>query len=391
MWRIILDEYRNLIALIVIVMLLTVPYMQKRKGYVPRLIIGTAACFALVLLYIPLHELLVAIDSDAAVVVLSVTWYLFVVCLVGGLVLLCYEVNFTELAWIMITAYAVQHIVYVVAVEFVFFGLLGDGRNLWGQVGMSVLVAAVIYPIVFLLFVPNMRKREHLYFRNSWQNALALMSFFVVFFATTFVNQSGARGDGNNIISMISDFANCLFVIIVQYVSLRTARMKREKEALAIQLENETKRYESFRNAVEYINVKCHDLKFELASAQRSGGIDTERFDEITENIAVYESFAKTGNAVLDALLTDTNFICKNNGISFSCMADASGFGTMKNEDIYCIFGNILENAIDYVRTVADKDKRFIRLFIKSQGDMKIVHQENYFDGKLLLSGGGCL
>ena len=108
----------------------------------------------------------------------------------------------------------------------------------------------------------------------------------------------------------------------------------------------------------------------------------------MTENIAVYESFANTGNHVLDALITDKNIICKNNDISFSCIADASGLSSVKNEDLYCLFGNILDNAIEYVKTVEEKEKRFIRLFVRSNDNIKVIHQENYFDGKLSFSGG---
>lgn len=321
MWRIIVDEYRNIIALIAITLLLTVPYMEKRSRYGLRMALGIAACLAVVWLYLPIHDFLRACGSEhtAAVTVVSVAWYLLLVCMTAGLAALCHKVNFTELVWVMITAYAVQHIVYVVAVEFVFFGLLDQSRNIWGQVGLSVVTAAVFYSVVYILFIPNIKRRKHLYFKNNWRNALTLLGFFLVFFVSTFVNQSNARQNGINILSMISDFVNCLFVIVVQYVSLRNARMRSEKEMLAVLLENETKQYETFRNAVEYINIKCHDLKHELAALQSTGGMpNSKRFDEITENIAVYESFANTGNSVLDALITDKNLICKNNGISFS-------------------------------------------------------------------------
>lgn len=60
----------------------------------------------------------------------------------------------------------------------------------------------------------------------------------------------------------------------------------------------------------------------------------------------------------------------------------------MKDEDIYCLFGNMLDNAIEYVMTVEEKEKRFIRLFVKTNDNIKVIHQENYFDGRLQFSDG---
>lgn len=382
-----IDEYRNLLALLAVELLLTVPYMKKRNRYALRLASGIAVSLAAVFLYLPVYKLIIAAPS-VAVTFIAVSWYLFLVVLTGGVIIFCHKTAVTELIWILITAYAVQHIVYVFSVEFVFFGLLDRARDVWGQFALSVPVAAVVYTAIYFLFIPNIRRSKHLFVHNNWRNCLMLALFFLIFFASTFVNQANARRDGINYLSIVSDFVNCLFVIVVQYVSLRTARMRTEKEALVLLLENEKKQYETFRNAVEYINIKCHDLKYEIASSGKDGNLDADRLDEITDKIAVYESFVETGNGTLDALLTDKNFICKNNGISFSCIADASGFNGVKNEDLYCLFGNILDNAIEYVSSLEEKEKKFIRLYIKSKENLKIIHQENYFSGRLSFASG---
>lgn len=273
MWRIVLDEYRNIVSLIVIVLLLTAPYAPRRSRYALRLIIGIDLCLALVLLYLPLHGLIVDIgDKRSLVTIISVLWYLFTVFLAGGLAAFCHKISFTELVWIMITAYAVHHIVYVITVEFVFFAILKRSRDVLWQMLASAVVAALLYFVVYKLFMPNMKKSEHLYFGDNMYGAIALVLFFSVFFASTFVNQANARQNGVNILSMISDFVNCLFVIVAQYISLRNMRMKSERDALSVMLKNEKKQYETFRNAVEYIDIKCHDLKHEIAAWRCSGG-----------------------------------------------------------------------------------------------------------------------
>lgn len=55
----------------------------------------------------------------------------------------------------------------------------------------------------------------------------------------------------------------------------------------------------------------------------------------------------------------------------------------IKDSDLYCLFGNIIDNAIDAVSSVSDEEKRIINLTTKSQGNMLIIQQDNYFDGTL--------
>lgn len=386
----IVDEFRNILALIAIEFLLIIPCMEKRKHYLIKLICGVIFCLAFVSLYVLIHKYILATNSMVLITFVSIFWYVIVVLLTGGLMVLCHKINLTDLVWTLITAYAAQHLIYIIAIEIIFFGIVGNGSNVWVQLGPYVIFAAVIYLLIYFLFIPNMRNRKHLYIQHSTRNSLVLLIFLIVFLSSTFINQANARQDyvGLNYLSAISDFVNCVLVIVVQYVGLRSAKIRFEREAAKSLLENEKKQYETFRSAVEYINIKCHDLKHEIAAMQVDGKINPKRLEEITENIAVYESFANTGNKTLDAVITDKKLICLNNGISFSCLADASGFSTIQDEDIYCLLGNMLDNAIEYVKTVNEEEKKFIRLFIRTKGNLKIIHQENYCSESLEFNDG---
>lgn len=383
--NLIVDEFRNILAIVAIELLLVLPCMEKRKHYWLRLIGGIIVCLAFVSLYISLRSLVIAENSVWLITAFSIVWYILVVCVTGCLMAFCHKMNVTEIVWVMITAYSVQHLIYVFVIELVFYGFIGGGSAVWAQLGLYIIVAAVLCCVTYFLFVPLTKGRRHLDINHSRVNCLALSFFLLVFLLSTFINQANARQDyvGINYLSVISDLINCLLVTAVQYVGLRGARAQTDKGILKKQLEAEKKQYETFRNAVEYINIKCHDLKREIAAMQRDGKLNAESLSEITENISIYESFANTGNKTLDALLTDKNFACKNSGISLSCIADAVAFTGISDVDIYCLFGNMLDNAIEYVKKIEQPEKRFIRLFIKSKGNLKIIHQENYCEDNL--------
>ncbi|MGN0813761.1 MAG: GHKL domain-containing protein [Candidatus Coproplasma sp.] len=386
----VIDEFRNILSIIAIELVLTLPFMERRRHYLVRLICGITVCLALSSLYVQLHRFIVSSSSLLLITVLSILWYTLILLLTGGLMLLCNKTNLTELVWILITAYAAQHVIYVIVNELICFGIFSNTLNNWIMLLLYVAVAAIIYFIIYKVFVPNMRNRRHLYIQHSMRNCAVLCIFLIVFLCSTFINQASARQDYTklNYLAAASDFINCALVIVVQYVSLRNSRTKTEKDTLQTLLDNEKKQYDTFKNAVDYVNIKCHDLKHEIAVMQREGNINSARLEEMTKNIAVYESFARTGNETLDILLTDRNLICARKGITLSYMADASGLSVMEATDVYALFGNMLDNAIEYVDGLEDEEKKFIRLFVKNQGNLRVIHQENYFEGNLTFADG---
>lgn len=57
-----------------------------------------------------------------------------------------------------------------------------------------------------------------------------------------------------------------------------------------------------------------------------------------------------TGNDALDAILSEKGLACEQGGIAFRCMADGAAVGFMAPTDIYSLFGNALDNAIEASR-----------------------------------------
>ena len=389
-----LDQYRNILSLIALELIFTLPSVRRRSNFGARLAAGIAACLAVASLYLFVLDFMQSLTDLAIdysfVHVISVLWYTAMVVLAGILIYFCFDVNPTELVWIMLTAYAAQHMIYVIAYECLVMGFFGHHLHILLRLLIYFAVAVVIDAVMYVVFSPIIKKREHLYVHPSWKNCLMLSAVLVVFLASTFINQYNAVGDMQalNLFSVASDVINCVFVLIVQYMSLRTSRINVEKETVEKLLEQEKKQYEAFKNAVDYINIKCHDLKREIRLMVQEGEFDESYFEDITAHIAVYESFIKTGNETLDLLLTDQNLVCIQNGISLSCMVDASTLGMMSNRDIFSLFGNMLDNAVEYVKQVPDQEKRFIRLFVKPKGSMTVIHQENYFEGELNMTGG---
>ena len=80
--------------------------------------------------------------------------------------------------------------------------------------------------------------------------------------------------------------------------------------------------------------------------------------------------------------------LCRSENIRFTCMADGCALSFMSAPDIYSLFGNAVDNAIEASRKVADTDRRIIGIVARRSGDMLSVNVYNYFEGELKFRGG---
>lgn len=71
---------------------------------------------------------------------------------------------------------------------------------------------------------------------------------------------------------------------------------------------------------MDLINQKCHDLKRQIRALKLVQGEERDRlFKETEEAVQFYDAHVKTGNDVLDTILTEKSFVCTRQSIRFSC------------------------------------------------------------------------
>lgn len=146
--------------------------------------------------------------------------------------------------------------------------------------------------------------------------------------------------------------------------------------------------YEMTKEHIEIINLKCHDLKHQLLALRKSGEIDRDYLDQLADSVNIYDSMIKTGNASLDVVITDKNLYCKQNDVKMTVMADGEKLSFLSDSEIYSLFGNALDNAIEYVVKLPP-EKRIVKLSVSAQGNMVAVSVRNYFEGELKLTESG--
>ncbi|MDO4491480.1 MAG: ATP-binding protein [Lachnospiraceae bacterium] len=148
--------------------------------------------------------------------------------------------------------------------------------------------------------------------------------------------------------------------------------------------------YELSKVNIDVINQKCHDLKHQL-QALRSISDDASRetvLKELEESVLIYDAAVKTGNKALDTILTERSLQCERLGIKWTCMADASRMSFINTIDLYTIMGNVLDNAIESVSTVSQKERRVITVNAHCKEDLAIIRVSNYYEHEIIMKNG---
>ncbi len=184
------------------------------------------------------------------------------------------------------------------------------------------------------------------------------------------------------------NLACCVLLLSLILNMFYSGRYRLQIETLEQLDKKQQEQYLMSKDTVDIINTKCHDLKKMLASSLADGKIMTkEEMEKLQEKISIYDSLVQTGNKALDLVLSEKSLYCEKNGIQLSVMATFSRLDFMSKVDIYSLFANILDNAIEAVMKL-EKSKRIITLSVKEVGEMLIVHEDNNFDGEIRMADG---
>lgn len=217
------------------------------------------------------------------------------------------------------------------------------------------------------------------------QLLLALVTFFTFeMIGYTPGNVERNPGDGKWEILCLSQ----LFLAVILYLQnelFKKSAMRQELAVMNLLWKKEQEQYQLSRENIALINQKCHDLKHQIRAIRNASREDIEQYlMEMEDNIQIYEAIVKTGNEVLDTILTEKSLYCKERGIVVSCVADGGQMGFINTVDLYAILGNAIDNAIEAVEKFEHGEKRQIDVLIYRQQNFLVMNIVNPIEGNLV-------
>lgn len=274
------------------------------------------------------------------------------------------------------------------------FLLLNREASAWMRAGLLV----AVYLAVFLLMGGLVRRLSAKggALEVTWRELSAAAIIGVAVFAlsnlsfltirTPFSSQYGPEIYN---VRTIMDLGG-LAILYAHHLQCRELRVLRELEAVQNVLQKQYQQYQMSRDSIDLINRKYHDLKHQIMVLQ--GEPDAEQretyLDQMEAEIRTYEAQNKTGNQVLDTVLTSKSLYCAQHGIGLTCVADGALLDFMEVMDLSAVFGNALDNAIECEERIADPEKRLIHVSVSAQRDFVLIRFENYCEGSLNFSEG---
>lgn len=255
-------------------------------------------------------------------------------------------------------------------------------------VGVKCLVFPAVYAVIWRLYVHRIRQATD---RLEIWKASALgagMLFLVIALSSRGHNLEAA----DRLWFRVMEVLGCVLGYIIVVELLKNRRLEAELGAIRSQMALQASHYERIRADIEATNIRCHDVRHLIAQVRRKledNGLECEEtLNTLEETVNVYDQVAKTGNPTLDTVLTEKAVLCAREGIRFTYMADSERLRLLSDDDLYCLFGNALDNAIRAAEQVKDPERRVIHLTALSKGAFLTINVCNYFDGILTLKEG---
>ncbi|MDO4268876.1 MAG: ATP-binding protein [Eubacteriales bacterium] len=184
--------------------------------------------------------------------------------------------------------------------------------------------------------------------------------------------------------------AYCVTVLYLQNVLFKKSYMEKELGTIQLLWHQRRDQYRISKESIDLINQKCHDLKHQV-NALRAVENDEDRkryLKEMESSVQIYTAMVRTGNEILDTILTEKSLLCEDSGIRVSCVADGTQLAFMDPMDLYAFFGNALDNSIDAVRQIDRKENRVIDIQIYRKGGFLTIQIANPVRGSLTFEDG---
>lgn len=302
---------------------------------------------------------------------------------------LCSSISKEDALYGTACVYAVQHISFCITIV-----ILGEVSNDNWMTMMRTMVSWAIAILAGIVGYYTIARRLPLdgHYRVSRRKAISLSAivFGIAMILNYPVRQVVERDPFLYAVCMIYDLATCAFILYSQTEQRRETDLVaslRTEQRLRQQMQEH---YELSRNNIDLINRKCHDLKHQLAALRfvKSGEEREASLQELEQAVMIYDAVVKTGNEVLDTVLTEKSLTCEEHHISWTCMADGAVLNHIPPVDLYTLLGNALDNAIESSSRIPDENKRNVSVTVQRQLGTAFIQIENYYVGELHMTDG---
>lgn len=231
-------------------------------------------------------------------------------------------------------------------------------------------------------------RKDFLYKDKTTSSSVILTALITTIFINIIICAARQVENDSLLISMIVKIFSMSICITILFMCRQIFHQNKSRQELSIITSlwaQEKMHFKSIKANIDYINMKCHDLKHILHKIE--GKLNEADLEELKQAINFYDSNIKTNNDVLDVVLHEKNILAQKYQIKLSCMADGSQLKMLSNAQLYSLFSNILDNAIQAIKKY-DVEKRIISLTVKTCEEFVEIEEYNFLETPLEMENG---
>ena len=307
------------------------------------------------------------------------TMPLLIYAFFGLFLYMLFELDMKKLCFVFLSVVATQHIAVVLTDTLRAVFSVYEMNAAWYLI--SFVSFALTLPVCYHFFGKRLRVITQIKMQSSGLIGLSCLLFAIVYFLRVFsLFQIWLLPAGNPLIITINLYGlvGSIASLAILYAGNHEATLVEENQMIEQMLHEREAQEVLTGETIDLVNMKYHDMKHLLAAMRSSEGTEVGGvLDEIERELPQYERVLRTGNAALDTILMNKMVLCQAKEIELSCMVDGAKLSKLSTADIYALFGNLLDNAIEALQEEPPQ-RRAISLQVFEKRGYLCIHVANY-------------
>ena len=361
---------------------------ERKKHFLIKLPLVLLSCFIFALIF--------PIPSSNSFYSMMMFFLMFLFTYFASFFL--FEANWKIRLFSMICGYTCEHIAY--ETYFSIINLLNINKNGlsglydfgtvslftgWQDILIYFFSYIIVYYLIFIIFALRLNKNNFYEAKYDFKflvvGCVFILSDIVINSIVSWYSTIHFENIYLGIVALINVLC-CFIGLFYIFEMFHSNNIKNQMKIIEEIHKKESNQYKISKETIDMINIKCHDFRHQIREFGDNQKIDNEAINNLNKLIRIYDSTYHTENEALNVILNEKTLLCNNKNIRFTCIVDGNALNFIENEDIYSLFGNLIDNSIEAVNQLDDNEK-IISLKIKQVGNIVSISIKNGYKGKI--------
>lgn len=361
---------------------------ERKKHFLIKLPLVLLSCFIFALIF--------PIPSSNSFYSMMMFFLMFLFTYFASFFL--FEANWKIRLFSMICGYTCEHIAY--ETYFSIINLLNINKNGlsglydygkislftgWQDILIYFFSYIIVYYLIFIIFALRLNKNNFYEAKYDFKflvvGCVFILSDIVINSIVSWYSTIHFENIYLGIVALINVLC-CFIGLFYIFEMFYSNNIKNQMKIIEEIQKKESNQYKISKETIDMINIKCHDFRHQIREFGDNQKIDNEAINNLNKLIRIYDSTYHTENEALNVILNEKTLLCNNKNIRFTCIVDGNALNFIENEDIYSLFGNLIDNSIEAVNQLDDNEK-IISLKIKQVGNIVSISIKNGYKGKI--------